>query len=67
MFRASIWSLALAGLAVAIGLASPIANAQQPFTNCSQAKASGYCDIPSNSPYYGPWLDRDQDGLACEC
>lgn len=55
--------------AAVIGIAAP-ANAEPPpvpFKNCTAAKAAGYCDIPSNSPYYGAWLDRDQDGLACEC
>jgi hypothetical protein len=68
MWRVSRSMMAVGGLvvAIAVGLA-PTASAQTPFKNCTQAKASGYCDIPSSSPYYGPWLDRDQDGLACEC
>lgn len=51
--------------AAAIGLAAPAQAV--PFKNCTQAKAAGYCDIPSDSPYYGSWLDRDDDGLGCEC
>ncbi len=52
--------------AAAIGLA-PIANAAGPYNNCSQAKADGVCNIPQDSPYYLPKLDRDGDGIACEC
>ena len=50
---------------IGIRLAAPAQAA--PFKNCTQAKAAGYCDIPEDSPYYGSWLDRDQDGLGCEC
>lgn len=65
--------LRLSGLVVAAGifaggavsLAPPAAAV--PFKNCSQARAAGYCDIPSDSEYYAPRLDRDGDGLACEC
>ena len=34
--------------------------------NCTEARARGLQDIPVSSRYYAPWLDRDQDGLACE-
>jgi hypothetical protein len=50
---------------VAVGAAAPVAAA--PFSNCTEAKAAGYCDIPSDSPYYQSKLDRDGDGLGCEC
>jgi hypothetical protein len=62
-------------VAAAIGAAglglSPAAFAQpqtqqQPFKNCTAARAAGYEDIPSTSEYYGPWLDRDNDGIGCE-
>lgn len=43
-----------------------IANAQQPYRNCSEARANGDTNIPSDSPYYGPHLDRDNDGIGCE-
>jgi hypothetical protein len=43
------------------------AGAQQaPFPNCSAARDAGYSNIPSSSPYYGVWLDRDRDGIGCE-
>jgi len=66
MIRIIAASAAAAFGAVAIGLAAPPAQAA-PFKNCTQAKAAGYCDIPEDSPYYQDKLDRDQDGLACEC
>jgi hypothetical protein len=46
--------------------AAPIANAQQPYRNCSEARANGDTNIPYDSPYYGPHLDRDNDGIGCE-
>ena len=58
-------SLIVAFGALAIGVAAPAQAA--PFKNCTQAKAAGYCDIPESSDKYGPWLDRDGDGLGCEC
>lgn len=45
---------------------SPVATAVTPFPNCTAARDAGYTDIPSSSPYYGPWLDGDSDGVACE-
>jgi hypothetical protein len=50
--------------AAAVGLA-PVASAQ-PYKNCKAAAADGRYDIPSDDPAYGPWLDRDQDGIGCE-
>lgn len=55
----------LLGAIVAIG-AAPIAEAQQPYRNCSEARANGDTNIPYTSPYYGPHLDRDNDGIGCE-
>jgi hypothetical protein len=43
----------------------PAASAQ-PYQNCKAAAADGRYDIPSDDPAYGPWLDRDQDGIGCE-
>lgn len=45
---------------------APIASAQQPYRNCSEARANGDTNIPYDSPYYGPHLDRDNDGIGCE-
>lgn len=51
-------------VAVALG-AAPQA-AAQPFKNCTAARDAGYTNIPSTSEFYGPHLDRDQDGIGCE-
>jgi hypothetical protein len=54
--------------AVGVGvLLAPAAQASGPYANCSQAKADGVCNIPQNSPDYQAKLDRDGDGIACEC
>ena len=55
--------LALAAVAASAGIASA---EPAPFRNCSAARDAGYSDIPSSSPYYGEWLDRDSDGVGCE-
>jgi Excalibur calcium-binding domain len=67
-------SFAAAALIASLGvLAAPaIANAApaiangKPYKNCSEARANGDSDIPSSSDKYGPWLDRDGDGVGCE-
>ena len=64
MFRAFIAG-AFVCLAAAIG-AAPAANAVSPYPNCKAAAADGRYDIPSDDPAYGPWLDRDRDGIGCE-
>lgn len=38
----------------------------RPPRNCAEARAWGLRNIPRGSPYYAPWLDADNDGLACE-
>jgi hypothetical protein len=38
-----------------------------PYPNCTVAKQNGDCDIPSGSDKYQSKLDRDGDGLGCEC
>jgi hypothetical protein len=60
--RLSIAAVAVA--AVAVGIA-PVASAA-PYKNCTQARANGDTNIPSSSDKYGPWLDKDQDGVGCE-
>jgi hypothetical protein len=65
MIRRAIAAMLFAGLAV-LTFAS-IANAAGPYANCTQAKADGACNITQDSPYYAAKLDRDGDGIACEC
>jgi hypothetical protein len=64
MFRTLV-AAALVAVAAALGAAS-VANAQAPYPNCKTAAQDGRYDIPSDDPAYGPWLDRDQDGIGCE-
>lgn len=67
------WSVVLvrsfavaAGIAMAGTLLAPIA-AADPYPDCKTAKAHGECNIPSSSDKYQPKLDRDGDGIGCEC
>ena len=55
-----------AGIAMAGAAFAPIA-AAAPYPNCTAAKADGACNIPSTSDKYQSKLDRDGDGLGCEC
>ncbi|HRH20352.1 MAG TPA: excalibur calcium-binding domain-containing protein [Brevundimonas sp.] len=36
------------------------------FPNCTAARAAGRSNIRRGEPGYGPHLDRDNDGVACE-
>jgi hypothetical protein len=36
------------------------------FPNCSSARAAGAAPVRRGDPGYGPHLDRDNDGIACE-
>ena len=36
------------------------------FPNCTAARAAGFRNIRRGEPGYGPHLDRDNDGIACE-
>ena len=64
MFIRSFIAAAAFGVA-GIALA-PIA-AASPYANCTAARDDGACNIPSTSEYYQAKLDRDQDGIGCEC
>ena len=67
-YRKAIASF-LTGLTVGapIALASATPAQAAPYNNCTQAKQNGDCDIPSSSDKYQSKLDRDGDGLGCEC
>ena len=54
------------GAIVAGAAAAPVAVADPPYKNCSQARADRRHDIPRADPAYAPHLDRDNDGIACE-
>jgi len=34
--------------------------------NCSEARARGLAPARRGQPGYAPWLDADNDGIACE-
>lgn len=36
------------------------------YANCSEARAAGASNIRRGEAGYGPHLDRDDDGIACE-
>ena len=58
---------AAAGAIVVVGLGLAPPATASPFPDCKTAKADGRCDVPSSDPMYGSWLDRDHDGIGCEC
>lgn len=58
-----------AGIAVLLmgaGIVTAPLAAAAPYKNCTQARQNGDTNIPSSSDKYGPWLDRDGDGIGCE-
>ena len=65
--RVILAAMAVGAAVVGIcGAAAPVAVADPPYKNCSQARADGRADIPRGDPAYAPRLDRDNDGIACE-
>ncbi|MFF3942985.1 excalibur calcium-binding domain-containing protein [Streptomyces phaeofaciens] len=36
------------------------------YDNCDEARAAGAAPVHAGDPGYGPHLDRDGDGVACE-
>jgi hypothetical protein len=51
--------------AIAIG-GAPVALAERPYANCTEAHDDGRWDIPQNDPAYWDGGDRDHDGYACD-
>jgi len=60
---AGLGALAIAFAGPALAAPAPLA----PYKNCTEARQNGDCDIPSSSDKYQAKLDRDSDGLGCEC
>ncbi|MEV7014370.1 excalibur calcium-binding domain-containing protein [Streptomyces sp. NPDC093991] len=57
----------LAALALAALPATASAHdGDHPFTSCSEAYDNGYARISSGDDHYGPGLDPDGDGIACD-
>lgn len=64
MVRVALVSLSLfAGIGI---VAAPVASADPPYKNCTEAHQDGRYDIPQGDPAYRSKLDRDGDGIACE-
>lgn len=63
-------SVSVLAVAAVVGLsamtAAPANATTTAFPNCTAAAAAGAYNIPAGSPGYGPHLDRDKDGIACE-
>lgn len=57
--------IAILGL-LAVALAPPLRAQGSEFRTCAEARAAGLSDIPRGGHGYGPHLDRDGDGIACE-
>lgn len=55
--------IAICSAAPAIGTPMLLA----PYANCTEASDNNDCDIPASSDKYQDKLDRDQDGIGCEC
>lgn len=66
MMRRALVTAAAVGAAAAGVVLAPVALADPPYKNCSEAHADGRYNITSDDPAYASKLDRDGDGLACE-
>ena len=43
-----------------------IVSTDRAFKNCTEAREAGAAPVRRGQPGYGPHLDRDNDGVACE-
>jgi hypothetical protein len=63
-------STSILAVAAVVGLsaltATPASATIGAYPNCDAAAAAGAFNIPVGAPGYGPNLDRDKDGIACE-
>lgn len=59
--------LALVALAAPLSVVAAAPAQAAPYKNCTQARQNNDCDIPSTSDKYQSKLDRDGDGVGCEC
>lgn len=67
MIRAALLALAAGAVLVSVHPAPVAAAEVVPYPNCTEARKNGDCDIPATSDKYQSKLDRDNDGLGCEC
>lgn len=49
-----------------VGAGMGVGNRPRYYANCSEARAAGAAPILRGEQGYGPHLDRDGDGVACE-
>jgi hypothetical protein len=63
----ALFLAAMVSVGVVSGPVMPVAHAEAPYRNCTEARNNGDCDIPSSSDKYQTKLDRDRDGIGCEC
>lgn len=54
-------------LGAPLAVVSAVPAQASPYQNCTEARKSNDCDIPSSSDKYQSKLDRDGDGVGCEC
>ncbi|GFG63973.1 hypothetical protein MKUB_14630 [Mycobacterium kubicae] len=67
MLRRLVLMAAAAAAVLGLGVfVAPTALADPPYANCKAAAADGRYNIPRGDPAYGAWLDRDNDGIACD-
>ena len=62
-----VLAIALAAVVTAAPVATAPPACASPYSNCTEAKENDDCDIPDSSDKYDDNLDRDGDGIACEC
>ncbi len=60
-------ALGAVAIAAPMALASASPATAAPYKNCTQARDNNDCNIPSSSDRYQSKLDRDGDGIGCEC
>lgn len=60
-------TLSVVVVAVPLALATSTTAQAAPYKNCTQARQNNDCNIPSSSDKYQSKLDRDGDGIGCEC
>lgn len=65
IIRVLLAAMTAGGAAVGV-VTAPVAVADPPYKNCSEAHADGRYNIPKGDPAYQSKLDRDGDGIACE-
>lgn len=67
MIRILLAAMAVLAALLGVGITgASVAHADPPYATCKDAAKDGRYNIPRGDPAYGKWLDRDNDGIACE-